>query len=457
MLCELSSRPALTNCTFSGNSAGVGGGAWCWMSGNPALTNCTFSGNTAGTNGGGMYCTSSSPTLTTCILWANSSEINVQSGSPPIIAYSDVRGGYTGAGNISGDPQFVRNPDPSSGDYGDLHLRASSPCINAGDPNYVPAHGETDLDGNLRIVNGRVDMGAYEYAGLDFPLRTNHGDLRLSQRFGAYFEGEGGFHSADDMLYENDGDGTRSVYAIGAGTVAKVSDLGVLGTLVGVEHPVPFTIPGQRYTCPTTGQSYVYPTTTVQSIYSVYIHLENVTVVAGDPVTKDTKLGSYMNPGGGYHLHFEIRRPGTTNSNNWSLFGRQSNWAVVSGAYTGYYLNLQAMVDDGGVDPVSFIYANSPRDTSGLFHTGDAVRVTWGSLRVRSCPATWDGTVITSLDVNAQGQVVDATNTGFSNGVFADGYYWWYVKFGGTAGWCAQDGLRKPSREGATHHRWSVT
>jgi len=42
-----------------------------------------------------------------------------------------------------------------------LHLRRSSPCINAGS-NYTFV-GTIDLDGSPRIANGRVDMGVYEY------------------------------------------------------------------------------------------------------------------------------------------------------------------------------------------------------------------------------------------------------------------------------------------------------
>lgn len=60
-------------------------------------------------------------------------------------------------GNISVDPLFV--------DYenGDFHLRSDSPCINAGDPDYMPEPGETDLDGKARLIGGRIDMGAYEF------------------------------------------------------------------------------------------------------------------------------------------------------------------------------------------------------------------------------------------------------------------------------------------------------
>jgi len=54
------------------------------------------------------------------------------------------------------DPLFV---DPINDDY---HLQADSPCIDAGD-NRAPELPDTDKDGNPRIVNGIVDMGAYEY------------------------------------------------------------------------------------------------------------------------------------------------------------------------------------------------------------------------------------------------------------------------------------------------------
>jgi hypothetical protein len=46
----------------------------------------------------------------------------------------------------------------------DWHIDGSS-CYDAGDPNYVPQSGETDLDGNPRISGNYIDMGAYEIKG----------------------------------------------------------------------------------------------------------------------------------------------------------------------------------------------------------------------------------------------------------------------------------------------------
>jgi hypothetical protein len=46
----------------------------------------------------------------------------------------------------------------------DARLRAGSPAIDAGDPAFMPAAGETDHAGGARVSGGRVDCGAYEFA-----------------------------------------------------------------------------------------------------------------------------------------------------------------------------------------------------------------------------------------------------------------------------------------------------
>lgn len=72
------------------------------------------------------------------------------------ISYSDVYGGYAGTGNLNADPLFK---DTAAGDY---HLLLKSPCRNTGDPAYVALTGETDMDGDARILSRRVDIGADE-------------------------------------------------------------------------------------------------------------------------------------------------------------------------------------------------------------------------------------------------------------------------------------------------------
>lgn len=57
-------------------------------------------------------------------------------------------------------------------DYGDplffaydavYHIQETSPCVDAGDPNYVAGPNETDIDGQPRVAGYAVDKGADEY------------------------------------------------------------------------------------------------------------------------------------------------------------------------------------------------------------------------------------------------------------------------------------------------------
>jgi parallel beta-helix repeat protein len=184
-----SSSPTVTNCTFGGNLAYNGGGMFNEHS-NTTVINCTFTGNSADWLGGGMYNWSSSPTLTNCILWGNSAsysgnEIYNEYSNRPVISYCNISGcgasgagwdtdlGEDGGGNIDADPCFVdigywdpnNTPDNPNDDFwvnGDYHLLTGSPCIDAGDNSVVDAN-IPDLDGNPRIMNDVVDMGAYEF------------------------------------------------------------------------------------------------------------------------------------------------------------------------------------------------------------------------------------------------------------------------------------------------------
>ncbi|MBM3240700.1 T9SS type A sorting domain-containing protein [Candidatus Poribacteria bacterium] len=123
-------------------------------SSSPKVTNCTFSGNLAG-YGGGMYNTNiSNPTVTNCILWEDSGKEIYNLDSTPTVTYCDVQGGYEGTGNIDADPKFT-NPDA-----GDFTLQYNSPCIDAGKNPY--AYDET-INHDL---GWKEDMGAYEYSGV---------------------------------------------------------------------------------------------------------------------------------------------------------------------------------------------------------------------------------------------------------------------------------------------------
>ena len=161
------SRLVLSNCTFIANQAEEYGAAISGNSCDLILTGCTFTANSAqegnalAFNGG-----RSDVVVRSCIIWGGAEPTYNGDRSEIYILYSNVSGGWPGEGNIDADPQFVDadGPDNIPGtEDDDLRLTLSSPCVNTGDPDYVPEPGETDVNGNRRTVGGRIDMGAYEF------------------------------------------------------------------------------------------------------------------------------------------------------------------------------------------------------------------------------------------------------------------------------------------------------
>lgn len=136
------------HCIFIDNSAYRGGGIYYCTA-----NNCTFSGNSA-VNGGGI----SDSTANNCIVWYNqatNSDNDIRRTTARHTCSPDVTHGAEGC--ITNAPLFV---DQAAGNF---RLSATSPCIDAGDNTYTT--GAFDLDSNPRIINGTVDLGAYEYAG----------------------------------------------------------------------------------------------------------------------------------------------------------------------------------------------------------------------------------------------------------------------------------------------------
>jgi hypothetical protein len=158
--------PVITNCVISGNVAEGGngiGGAILSTGSMLVVSNCTITGNWAGDAGGAFYCYGGALKISNCIIRDNYSGdgndiyLVPDTDADIFIDYSNVQGGWAGAGNMDADPCFV---NPYNDDY---HLLEGSPCIDAGDPNYVPERNETDLDGNAHVRGYAIDMGAYEY------------------------------------------------------------------------------------------------------------------------------------------------------------------------------------------------------------------------------------------------------------------------------------------------------
>jgi parallel beta-helix repeat protein len=188
----------VANCIVSGNSAGHrGGGLYAYWS-SPTFVNCTVISNRAKEGGGIGSFRESNPSVINCIVRNNIAPdgnqlalINtrrvwpVSIGTEMTVSFSDIEGGYGqacidagctlnwGSGNIDLDPNFVdpgywddaNTPADPNDDFfitGNYHLLPISGCIDVGDNLSVPSVSTTDIDGEQRIFNDTVDMGADE-------------------------------------------------------------------------------------------------------------------------------------------------------------------------------------------------------------------------------------------------------------------------------------------------------
>ncbi|MEO7080341.1 MAG: right-handed parallel beta-helix repeat-containing protein, partial [Flavobacteriales bacterium] len=185
--CFTDSDPNIHNNTITNNSASTGGGGiYFFSNASPSVINNTISNNHCSGSGGAIFCIgSSSPSFLNCILYGNTATLSgsqvylLDEPSDPDFLYCDVMGGvvgfelndnfFTGAymNNTDTVPMFVA---PSAGAgagfdgvTSDWSLLWNSPCIDAGDPAGI--YTGTDIAGNSRVIGGRVDMGAYEFAG----------------------------------------------------------------------------------------------------------------------------------------------------------------------------------------------------------------------------------------------------------------------------------------------------
>ncbi len=188
----------LYGCVVRDNRARVGGGG---SGGN--LFNCLMIGNQAEEYGGGShsgylhYCTVSDNRSVegaglsyseayNSIIWGN-----FDFEGEPVDMFESY-GTFCccpsdelwGDGNITDDPLFV---NPVKGNY---RLQADSPCINAGNQEYLDVEWfeyDFDLAGNDRVYGDAIDMGAYEYVpdegGITFSIDGEALDVVVSEAF----------------------------------------------------------------------------------------------------------------------------------------------------------------------------------------------------------------------------------------------------------------------------------
>jgi predicted outer membrane repeat protein len=137
------------NCTFTNHRARLGGVAYLHgeedFSGGGSFLNCTLAGNVATEAGGAIYAVRNTrrrgqADVFNSILWGNFAPAQRSiSGAGLDVRYSDVEGGYAGAGNLDVDPELLA----------DLRPRAGSPVNDAGDNALLMTDMlDADADGN---------------------------------------------------------------------------------------------------------------------------------------------------------------------------------------------------------------------------------------------------------------------------------------------------------------------
>jgi hypothetical protein len=199
----------IINCLIADNSASYNAGGLNNCSG--SIINCTVVYNVAteGNGGGFRWGVDSDPDpqITNCIVWGNtdsqgsgeSSQIYPGEEDNPIVAYCCVQNrSNTDDGNIIGYPYFADVSPTDPLEEPDYHLTWNSPCINSGDPDFA-GEAQVDIDGEERVIDGRVDMGVDEFDNRPVNLVKNPGFEDVESNFPVNWEDDAG------------SDGTKSV------------------------------------------------------------------------------------------------------------------------------------------------------------------------------------------------------------------------------------------------------
>lgn len=179
------SNPIFINNIFANNNikASYGGALICHASiSTIKIINCTFVNNSANSGGGAIFIgDSSNVDIINTIFWGNNAHIGSQIGT----IYKDkhklsllncvVDSGVYGISQtsfiyeecIEQNPQFL-----DTANY-NFQVGPGSSCINNGGKDTTGLNlPEKDFGGNARIIDGRVDIGAYEYTGT-FSIQDN--------------------------------------------------------------------------------------------------------------------------------------------------------------------------------------------------------------------------------------------------------------------------------------------
>lgn len=202
-VCVNGGKATLVNCTVSGNSAQGTGGLLAEDGGAATLINCTISGNSAnspfGISYGGLYAqyfSGGTITLGNTIV-AGNTPLDVGNGGfgtafisegNNLIGLTDGTTGWVSS-DLTGTTTLLNPVLAPLGNYGGptetMPLLPGSPAIAAGNTALPPAGVTTDQRGLPRVVNGSVDIGAFESEG--FTITPLAGSTPQTAQIGTAF------------------------------------------------------------------------------------------------------------------------------------------------------------------------------------------------------------------------------------------------------------------------------
>ncbi len=316
-----SGSPNLTNVSITNNTADQGGGMYCYCS-SPTLTNVTISGNKTSSEGGGIYHRNDASTylftLKNSIVWGNTSSTN--DGNEFYLSYTDIELYYSCYGNNEGDIQKGDNntftpdehcitADPNFADTtkNDYRLYGNSPCINTGYNDYNTLL--TDIRGQVRVQDGTIDMGAYEwtegidpeptirYVNNDVAGGNNDGTswdnayTSLQNALTAAHNGDQIWIAAGTYYPTKQVEGTGDRFA----TFQMKNGVEIYGSFAGTENPATFDLANRNFTTNKTILSGNIGTkeNNIDNCYHVFFHPEGLALDSTALLDGVTITGGY--------------------------------------------------------------------------------------------------------------------------------------------------------------------
>ena len=171
------------NCLFQANYVEQGtstgkGGAVLISNSYSFFINCTFNGNYARTGGAVYNTNNSTPIFYNTIIWKNQTGLPRAYQADQVVSDPGSSADYYNsilqfidlpdASNLDGsDPHFLFDlfSNQAPGYLSNLRLEKCSPAIDKGNNGYIAS--STDLGDSARFVNGTVDLGAFEFQGVN--------------------------------------------------------------------------------------------------------------------------------------------------------------------------------------------------------------------------------------------------------------------------------------------------